>query len=191
MLLFVDETENEFFFIVGGVLVDSRESASAAYKRFKRRIKEYPITNNERMKIYTEFKSYLLDKGYQRIKLRMIEEIDQLNSCIIFSCYIKKEAILLQEQKEKIYIALLSRIVSSIEEDISIIFDRFNIPSFEAEIVQTISEYQNVQAIMPRDSQEEPGLQFADNVCSVLRQHKTEQEESECYKILKKRIREI
>ena len=105
--------------------------------------------------------------------------------------YIKKEAILLQEQKEQIYIALLSRIVTSIDADISIIFDRFNIPSFEAEIVQTISEYQNVQAIMPRDSQEEPGLQFADNVCSVLRQHKTEQEENECYKILKKRIREI
>ena len=50
MQLFVDETENESFFIVGGILVDSRESASATYKRFKRRIKEYPITNNERMK---------------------------------------------------------------------------------------------------------------------------------------------
>lgn len=191
MLLFVDETENESFFIVGGVLVDSRESASAAYKRFKRRIKDYPITNNERMKIYTEFKSYLLDKGYQRIKLRMIEEIDRLDSCIIFSCFVKKESVMLQEQKEHIYIALLSKIVSSIEEDISIIFDRFNIPTFEESIVQTVSEHQNVQAIMPRDSQEEPGLQFADNICSVLRQYKTEREENEYYRILKKRIREI
>ena len=44
---------------------------------------------------------------------------------------------------------------------------------------------------MPRDSQEEPGLQFADNICSVLRQYKTEREENEYYRILKKRIREI
>ena len=86
---------------------------------------------------------------------------------------------------------MLSKIVSSIEEDISIIFDRFNIPTFEESIVQTVSEHQNVQAIMPRDSQEEPGLQFADNICSVLRQYKTEREENEYYRILKKRIREI
>ena len=191
MLLFVDETEDESCFLVGGILVESREVATAAYKKFKKRIKGFPISNNERMKIYTEFKSTLLDKGYQRIKLRMIEEIDQLDSCIIFSCYIKKDPSFPQEVKEKTYIELLEKIVDTISEDVSVIFDRFNIPSFEDMIVQSISDHQNVQAIMPRDSQEEPGLQFADNICSVLRHYHTYHEESECYKILKKRIREV
>ena len=191
MLLFVDETENESFFLVGGVLVESRESASTAYKRFKRRIKDFPITANKRMRLYTEFKSVLLDSHYQKIKLRMIEEISEMDCCIIYSCYVKKDSPFVQSLKEQVYIELLSRIVASISEDVSIIFDKFNLPAFETRIVQTISKYKNVQAIMPQDSQTEPGLQFADNICSILRHRKTTNVANEYYKLLENRIREV
>ena len=191
MLLFVDETENDSLFIVGGILLDSRESAAEAYRRFKRKIRNYPLTENKRMKLYTEFKSVLMDNHYQRIKLRMIEEISEMESCIIYSCYIKKEDSFLQSLKETVYNELLSRIVASIQDDISIIFDKFNLPAFEERIVDTISTFKNVQAIMPRDSQAEPGLQFADNICSILRQWKTTNIESEWYKMLENKIREV
>ena len=191
MLLFVDETENESFFLVGGVLVESRESASTAYKRFKRRIKDFPITANKRMRLYTEFKSVLLDSHYQKIKLRMIEEISEMECCIIYSCYVKKDSPFVQSLKEQVYIELLSGIVASISEDVSIIFDKFNLPAFETRIVQTISKYKNVQAIMPQDSQIEPGLQFADNICSILRHKKATNVASEYYKLLENKIREV
>lgn len=191
MVLFVDETENEDLFLVGGVLAASRDDAFTAYKRFKKGIKDYPITENERRKIYTEFKSFILDKGYQRIKARMMREIDSLNGCVIFSCYAKKDSYFPQYKKEEVYVDLLSCIVSSINEDISVIFDGFSIPTFEQTIIETISSHKNVQAIMCRNSQTEPGLQFADNICSVLRHYKTTKEKSECYKIIEKRIREV
>ena len=191
MLLFVDETENESFFIVGGVLIDSRESAIAAYRRFKKRIKDFPITENKRKKLYTEFKSVLMDNHYQKIKLRMIEEINEMDSCVIYSCYIKKDAPFVQSLKEQVYIELLSKIVVSINSDVSIIFDKFNLQAFDNRIVETISDFRNVQAIMPRDSQTEPGLQFADNVCSILRKKKTTNISDECYKLLEKKIREV
>ena len=89
------------------------------------------------------------------------------------------------------YIELLSRIVASISEDVSIIFDKFNLPAFETRIVQTISKYKKVQAIMPQDSQTEPGLQFADNICSILRHKKTTNTANEYYKLLENKIHEV
>ena len=121
----------------------------------------------------------------------MIEEISEMECCIIYSCYVKKDSPFVQFLKEQVYIELLSRIVASISEDVSIIFDKFNLPAFETRIVQTISKYKNVQAIMPQDSQTEPGLQFADNICSILRHKKTTNVASEYYKLLENKIREV
>ena len=115
MLLFVDETENDSLFIVGGILLDSRESAAEAYRRFKRKIRNYPLTENKRMKLYTEFKSVLMDNHYQRIKLRMIEEISEMESCIIYSCYIKKEDSFLQSLKDEDRRIFLCRFFANME----------------------------------------------------------------------------
>ena len=64
---------------------------------------------------------------------------------------------------------MLSKIVLSIEGDLSVVFDTFNKRDFEDRIVDRISSHSNVQAIMPRDSQKEAGLQLVDNMCSILR----------------------
>jgi len=62
MLLFVDETENEDLFIVTGFLVKSKEDADLAYKHFKRKIKDCRISDREKRKLFTEFKSTLMDQ---------------------------------------------------------------------------------------------------------------------------------
>ena len=153
MILFVDETENNEFFIVAGLLVNSREDAEVAYSRFKKSVKQIPIPEKKRAHIFTEFKSGLLDRDFKRIKIKMLEEVNNMEHRIIYSCYIKNGEYFSQKLKEGAYITLLSKIVSSIENDFSIIFDTFNKKDFEDCIVDRLSSYKNVQAIMPRDSQ--------------------------------------
>ncbi len=191
MVLFVDETENEDLFIVGGILVESREDAIRAYNRFKKRIKDFKIPNRYRMELYREFKSTLLDSDYPRIKQRMLEEINQLNCRLIYACSEKTDERFVQELKERTYVALLSRITSFLEEDVSIVFDSFNIPSFDVKIVHELSKMMNVQAIMGRNSQSEPGLQLADNLCSVFRHNKAASQKTEWYEMLESKISEV
>ena len=194
MLLFVDETENDDLFLVGGLLVESREAAIYAYKKFKKRIRDFKIPDRYRVELYREFKSTLLDRDYPRVKARMLEEITQLNCKLVYACYSKPNTPFVQEMKESVYISLLSRIASFIGEDISIIFDAFNIPSFDQKIVDELSKLKSVQAIMGRNSQSEPGLQLADNLCSVYRHSKEANQkplETEWYKMLENMIVEI
>ena len=86
---------------------------------------------------------------------------------------------------------LLSKIVSSTEKEISIIFDRFNKRDFEEAVVERISSYPHVQAIMPRDSQKEKGLQFVDNVCSVMRHNKSGTDEYGFFQIISKTVHAV
>ena len=106
----------------------------------------------------------LLDKEFQRIKIKMLEEIMKIDNKIIFSCYIKKEGYFNQIKKEEQYIKLLNNIVSSISEDIEIIFDSFNKSDFERNIIDRINKCSNVLNIQSRDSFDEPGIQFVDNL---------------------------
>ena len=191
MLLFVDETENEDYFIVTGLLVDSKEAASQAFKQFKKSVKNMPIPSREKTVLFTEFKSVLLDRKHKRIKLKMLEEINAINHAVIFSSYIKKGVYFTQTFKEETYITLLSKIVSSIEADISVIFDTFNKVDFQERILNRIASYENVQAIMPRDSQLEPGLQFVDNLCSVIRLHKSGKDEYDFYSQIENSVIEV
>ena len=86
---------------------------------------------------------------------------------------------------------MLSKIVSSVEENISVIFDTFNKNDFEKRIVDHISSYKNVQAIMSRDSQKEPGLQFVDNICGVIRLHKSDVDEHRFFDMIRKNAKEV
>ena len=75
MILFVDETECEDYFIVAGLLTDSKLKTDATFKKFKKKVKNFPISPKDKEKIFTEFKSVILDKKYQRIKVCMLEHI--------------------------------------------------------------------------------------------------------------------
>ena len=191
MILFVDETENVDHFILTGLLVNSREEINLAYKRFKNKVIDTPISNREKAVLFTEYKSILLDRRYKRIKIKMLEELGKIHPMIIYSCHIKKGASFSQKVKEDTYIVLLSKIVSSIEAYISVIFDAFNKTDFERRIVERIIDYQNVQAISPVDSQKEPGLQFVDNICSVIRMHASNSDQYGFYQIIEKWIKSV
>jgi len=63
----------------------------------------------------------------------MLIEINHLENTILFSTYTKKDkdSAFHQQDKEKTYILLLEKIVSSIHQDIDIIFDSFKNQKFE------------------------------------------------------------
>ena len=191
MILFVDETENDDYFIVTGLLLNSREDAALSYKKFKNKINRMPFAKKDKAKVFTEFKSTLLDRHYQKVKIRMIESLGEVDRHIIYSCYIKKSPRFPQTYKEDVYISLLSNIVLGIKEDISIIFDTFNKPEFERRIADRIYLYSNVQAIMPRDSQLEPGLQFVDNMCSIIRLNLSGQDKYNFFEMIKDWVIEV
>ena len=190
MILYIDETENQEFFIVTGLLLNSREDAESIYKSFKKKAKNMPIPKRDKQVVFTEFKSTFLDKHYQNIKKQMMLSLAEVDRHIIYSCYIKKTKAFPQNFKEDTYIALLSRIVLSIEDDISIIFDTFNKQDFEKRIADRISTYGNVQAIMPRDSQLEPGLQYVDNICSIIRHHLSGTDNNKFYELIETWVRD-
>lgn len=182
MVLYVDETENDDYFIVTGLLVESEADVSAVYSRFKKRADKHKISPKYKSKLFTEFKSTILDKRFQKIKVIMLEELNAIDYCVIYSCYIKKESILTQENKERVYIQLLTRIVENINFDIDVIFDTFNKKDFEDSIISVISDYEHVNSIESRDSQISPGLQYVDNLCSVYRHHLSGTDENNFYK---------
>lgn len=191
MILYIDETENSEFFIVSGLLANSKEDIELAYSHFKKIASKMNLPAKIKPKLFTEFKSTLLDKNFQRLKIKMLEEINNIEHCIIYSCYIKKESYFSQEMKEEVYIKLLAKIVMNIESDIDIIFDTFNKSDFETRIIDIIGNYSHVKNISPCDSQIEHGLQFIDNLCSVLRYHKSDTDINSFYDYIKEYIQEV
>lgn len=86
---------------------------------------------------------------------------------------------------------MISKIVASINNQFEICFDRFNLPSFEANIIKKLLSFSNVIGARPADSQNEAGLKFTDNLCSVMRLHKTCSDDSNFYEIIKEKVIEI
>ena len=191
MYLFVDETECPEYFIVTGLLVNSKEDVELAYKRFKKRIKMIPMLPKLKAQLFTEFKSTVMDRTFQKIKTKMLNELNTIHHQVIYSCYIKKQTHFSQEEKEHVYIEMISRIIWAVSDDINVRFDRFNKPVFENSIVSKLSSFQNVVSAIPVDSQSETGIQFADNLCSVVRLYRTGKDENNFYDIIKLCLKEV
>ena len=191
MILYVDETEHEEYFIVAGLLVESKEFTDSAYKHFKNSIADLRLKDKAKRLVYQEFKSFIIDRNYKRIKIQMLMEISKFADAVIYSCYIKKTDKLYQKSKEDVYIRLLSSIVNAIESEIDIVFDSFNKKDFNERITTEIGKIPQVISIVPGDSILNPGLQFADNICSTIRLHKSKKDTYEFYKIIEKMTHEI
>lgn len=175
MILYVDETENNDYFIVAGLLVESKEQTDFVFKQFKRKVKNFRLTPREKEKVFIEFKATILDREYQRIKVCMLEHINRMNYSVFYSVYPKNGQKFYQEYKEQEYIRMLEKIVSNINKNIDIIFDAFKKKDFEEKIIKIISSKENVLSIQKRDSRLEDGLKFVDNICSIIRLYKTSQ----------------
>lgn len=191
MVLYVDETEHEEYFIVAGLLASSEQDVNLAYKKFKKGVQNYPLTSKTKQRIFLEFKSTLIDKQFQKIKNKMLQQIREIEGAILYSCYVKKQKNMKQVLKESVYITLLSNIINSIDQPVNVIFDEFKNKKFENLIAETFKNFDNVESIVPCDSQEDPGLQFADNVCSVVRLHLTEHDKNNYYSYIESMIKEV
>lgn len=188
MILYIDETECDDYFIVAGLLTQSKRDTDLAYKHFKKGLKSMKISPKEKQKVFYEFKATLLDRHYQRIKIKMLVEINKLENTILFSTYTKKDLIFNQQDKEENYILLLQKIVTSINQEIDIIFDNFNNQKFEEKIIEEISKYDHVLSINAKESFDEAGLQFIDNICSVLRLDQTQSDKNHFYELIKEHV---
>lgn len=191
MLLFVDETENNKYFIVTGLLVQSQNDINMSFNRFKKHAKNLNISAKKKAQLFTEFKSTLMDRNYQKLKIAMLSELNSIEHCIIYSCYIKKEFTFPQTLKEDTYIYLLSQIVNATTDSIDIIFDTFNKRDFEEKIISKISSLQNVSSIKSCDSQQNPGLQYADNLCSTCRHYLNGDDTNHFYDIIKENVKKV
>ena len=189
MVLYVDETENKEYFIVAGLLFENEASIDLAYKQFKNSVRGYKISHKAKSRLFTEFKSVLMDRNYPKYKKKMLEEISSTDCSIIYSYYSKNGSNINQILKQSIYITLISKIVSCIEQDIDIIFDGFGIEGFEKDIVKSVKAFSHVMSARPGDSQEEKGLQFIDNICSTVRRHISEDEVDMFYGIISDSVR--
>ncbi len=101
MILYVDETECDDYFIVAGMLVESHGDVEYAFKRFKKKINYINLSPKEKGKIYVEFKATMLDKHYQSIKKTMMNVICELCPKIYFSTYQKGKMKFKQHIKQK------------------------------------------------------------------------------------------
>lgn len=190
MVLYVDETESEDYFIVAGLLTESKKKTDLAYKHFKKKLKTMKLSPKDKEKVFVEFKAVILDRHYQKIKLKMLNEIKQLDHRILFSVYVKKEKVFNQVMKEQEYMKLLDKIVTIIDTEIDIIFDTFNKADFEEKIVNYIGNHSHVCSIVSKDSRAEAGLQFIDNLCSIIRLSKYDKQ-NRFYQIIQDELVEI
>lgn len=192
MILYVDETENERFFIVTGLLVNSEADVLNAYKKFKHHVSAFKIAPKTKQNIFKEFKSYFIDRRYQKIKREILSSIVETEGAVLYSVHLKKNSRFNQALKEATYITLLSSIVGSIDSPVNIVFDGFRKPDFESNIVYAIgSSFSNVSSIVPGNSELVPGLQFADNACSAVRLHLSNEDEFGYYEIIKNILTEV
>ncbi len=191
MLFFIDETENSDYFIVTGLLVKSQSDINLVYSRFKKKAKQLNLSSDKKAQLFTEFKSTLMDRNYQRLKIAMLSELSSIEHFIVYSYHVKKSSTFPQTQKEKIYILLLTKIVNYIPHDLNILFDTFNKPDFDSNIIHTISSISSVISISACDSQKNPGLQFVDNLCSTCRHHLSKDDDYHFFDIIRENTKEI
>ncbi len=191
MILYVDETASDEYFIVAGLLVKSTCDIEMAYKRFKKHAGEYKIPDKLKADLFLEFKSVKMDKHFQKLKKQMLSELNSFEYCTIYSCYRKKNVVFTQKTMERSYLNLLSSIVASIDNEVEVVFDRFNKKDFEESIVKKLLSFPHVLSAKPEDSQNEVGIQFADNLCSVIRLYKTNSDSYKFYEVVEQFVKEV
>ena len=189
--LFIDESIDEKFYVVGGILTDSESELLLVYNQFKKQVLNMPLTNKQKINITTEFKSTLLDKTYPQIKKKFLYKVNTFNCDVIYSYKTLNEK-LNKDISETTYIELLTNIVRSINDDVIVItFDNFSNVRFENRIISTIGNLKNVKSIKKDYSYNNKGLQFADNVVGVIRRKLSDTDNNGFFDIISNKIVEV
>jgi len=182
--LYIDESIDSKYYVVGGILVDNENDLLLVYNQFKKQVLNMSLTNKQKKQITTEFKSTLMDKTYPAIKRKFLYKLRTLDCKIVYSYKTLNEKIN-KNFGEITYIELLSNIVNSINDNVVIVtFDNFSNVRFEENIIETISKFPNVKSINKDYSYNNKGLQFADNVVGVIRRKLSNIDENNFYDIV-------
>ena len=185
MYLYVDETEDKDYFVVGGILVEEESILLNIHKRVTKLIKRQKYSAKTKSLLLTELKDYQINKSYRRLKRLILKEL-QDSGLYYYSLYIKKRHFM-QVDKEKIYIRLLKTIASSIELNINVIYDEFRLQRFRNNIEVELGKLDNVVSINSDNSQHNKALQFADIICGTIRRYYQNKDE-EMFALIKDKI---
>ncbi|MDO4941059.1 MAG: DUF3800 domain-containing protein [Erysipelotrichaceae bacterium] len=189
--LFIDESIDQNYYVVGGILTNSENDLLLVYNQFKKQVLNMPLTNKQKINITTEYKSTLLDKTYPQIKKKFLYKLNSLNCNVIYS-HKKLEEKLNKNINENTYIELLTNIINAIDDDVIVVtFDNFSNAKFENRIIETIGSLANVKSIKKDYSYNNKGLQFADNVVGVIRRKLSNTDSNGFFDIISKRTIEI
>lgn len=78
--------------------------------------------------------------------------------------------------------------INDIDDEVAVYFDSFKKKDFEDKIKERISKIDNVILIESKDSLNNKGIQFADNICSVVRRYLSNNDENNYYDIIKDNV---
>ena len=190
MILYVDETESDTLFIVSGLLVKDRQDIEQIFKRFKKKAQQVSVSKKYKTKLFSEFKSVIMDKEYQQLKKVMLTILNEINYHVFYGCLIKIGEFK-QKDKERAYINILSAIVSSIYHPVDVYFDSFRNRDFERSIIKKLESMQNVRLVKPTISETDHGIIMVDNLCSVIRRHEMNQYNEGFFNIITHSLKKV
>jgi len=188
MYLYIDETEDDDYFVVGGILVNEEDTLVSIHKKITKIIKRQKYSIKTKSNLLTELKDYQLNKSYRKLKRTILSELEDSGS-YYYSLYIKKKHFK-QVDKENVYIRLLKKIASNIETDISIVYDEFRLRRFHNNIEVELMKLDNVVSIESANSQSNKSLQFADIICGTIRRYHQDQD-TEMYNLIEEKVIDI
>ena len=64
MIMYVDETENDAYFIVSALVAPSESIVTECYKRFKKQIRHYPLSVHTNETVFTELNRLYWTTGF-------------------------------------------------------------------------------------------------------------------------------
>ena len=188
MYLYIDETEDSNYFVVGGILVKDKKILVRIHKSITKLIKRQKYSPKTKSLLLTELKDYQLNKSYRILKRTILKELEDSGS-YYYSLYIKKRHFK-QVDKEKMYIRLLKKIVSRIDSRINIVYDEFRLQRFHNNIEVELMKLDNVLSIESGNSQSNKSLQFADIICGTIRRYHQDQD-TEMFNLIKDKVIDI
>ena len=187
--LFIDESNDNNVFVVGGILIENEEELFLVYNQFKKQINRIPLTRRQKEKICFEFKSTLLENSYPQIKRKLLYKLNALNCDIVYD-YRKMVTGFNQETKRKFYLDCLTNIVNNINDEMIIVtIDELGSERFENLVFSEISKIKNVKSIIKNNSFNNKGLQIADNIVGVIRKHLSNIDKDNFYSIIANKIK--
>ncbi len=148
------------------------------------------MTRKQKERVTYEFKSNLLDNTYPQIKRKMLYKLNTFDCKIVYS-YSMLVTKIYECYKEELYIILLTKILESINDDLTVVvFDSFGNKKIENSIVDKIKHINNIVSIKSEFSFDNKGLQFADNVCGIIRKHLSGNDKNNYFDIIARKTKE-